>query len=188
VTLNAVITPETLKMGEEGLRTLLEFCRENHIAISFSPQAANNWPRYELLTSAEYITFVEKLIEFKKRGAPVLGSFAYLKNMRNAAPYECYPTLAPRILPDGSLAYPCRPMEKAGGEQGGRPVNLQAVKNWREAWQIARAVYGEPPRTCVSCFQQCYAEPSLMQLHPWQYLFERSLYSRGIDLTSYTPG
>jgi MoaA/NifB/PqqE/SkfB family radical SAM enzyme len=31
---------------------------------------------------------------------------------------------------------------------------------WAEAWTIAREKYGEAPTSCVSCFQQCYAEPS----------------------------
>ena len=121
--LNAVITPETLPSMDK----LLAFCTENHVHISFSPQSVNNLPRYELVTSSAYRAFVEQIIELKKQGAPILGSYAYFKTLLDQTPYECYPTLVPRILPDGWLAYPCRPMEKAGGEQGGRAVNLLSV-------------------------------------------------------------
>ncbi|MFT3890573.1 MAG: DUF3463 domain-containing protein [Anaerolineales bacterium] len=179
--LNAVITPETLP----GMDKLLAFCTENKVQISFSPQSVNNWPRYELITSAEYRAFIEKVIQLKKQGAPILGSNSYFKILLNQTPYECYPTLIPRIMPDGWLAYPCRPMEKAGGEQGGREVNLLSVESWDEAWKIARKKYGEAPTSCVSCFQQCYAEPSLMQTRPLEYLVERL---HGNDVSVYAPG
>jgi MoaA/NifB/PqqE/SkfB family radical SAM enzyme len=181
LSINAVITPETLP----GMDDLLNFCTENNIWLSLSPQAVNNMPRYDLITSPEYRAFIQKVIALKKRGAPILGSTSYLKMLVDQTPYECYPTLAPRIMPDGWLAYPCRPMEKAGGEQGGLAVNLLEVKDWDEAWSIAQKRYGEAPTSCVSCFQQCYAEPSLMQARPLEYLRERI---RGVDLSSYAPG
>jgi len=164
---------------------LLNFCVENHIWLSLSPQSVNNLPRYELVTSQEYRAYIEKIIALKKRGAPILGSYSYLKMLIDQTPYECFPTLAPRIMPDGWLAYPCRPMEKAGGEQGGLAVNLLDVNNWDEAWKIAQEKYGEAPTSCVSCFQQCYAEPSLMQARPLEYLRERI---HGVDLGTYAPG
>jgi MoaA/NifB/PqqE/SkfB family radical SAM enzyme len=181
LSLNAVITPETLP----HMDSLIQFCAENKIWLSLSPQAVNNLPRYELVTSNEYKTFIEKIIEIKQRGGFILGSMSYLKMLMDQTPYECYPTLAPRIMPDGWLAYPCRPMEKAGGEQGGLAVNLLDVDTWDEAWKIAREKYGQAPTSCVSCFQQCYAEPSLMQARPLEYLRERI---RGADLSGYAPG
>jgi MoaA/NifB/PqqE/SkfB family radical SAM enzyme len=181
LSLNAVITPETLP----GMDGLLNFCVENNIWLSLSPQAVNNLPRYELATSDEYRAFIEKVIALKKRGAPILGSTSYLKMLIDQTPYECFPTLAPRIMTDGWLAYPCRPMEKAGGEQGGLAVNLLDVNAWDEAWKIAQEKYGEAPTSCVSCFQQCYAEPSLMQARPLEYLRERI---HGVDLSGYAPG
>ena len=179
--LNAVITPETLPHMDE----LLAFCTENRIRISFSPQSVNNLSRYELVTSAEYRAFIEKIIQLKKQGAPILGSLSYFKVLLDQTPYECYPTLIPRILPDGWLAYPCRPMEKAGGEQGGRAVNLLNVRTWDEAWKIANQTYGDVPTACVSCFQQCYVEPSLMQAHPLEHLLEQL---HGNDLRTYAAG
>jgi len=180
--LNAVITPETLPhMG-----TLLDFCTEQHILLSFSPQAVNNWPRYELLTSPEYRIFIERALKLKKRGAPILGSTIYLKTLLDQKPYACYPTIVPRITPDGWLIYPCLPMEKDGGSQGGRPVNLRDVTTWGEAWATAQRIYGEAPSSCTSCFQQCYAEPSLMQSRPLTWIWEQI--RTGVDLGTYAPG
>lgn len=179
--LNAVITPETLP----GMDQLLAFCVENNVQVSFSPQSVNNLPRYELVTSPEYQAFIKKIIQLKKQGAPIFGSFSYFKILLEQTPYECYPTLVPRVLPDGWLAYPCRPMEKAGGEQGGRAVNLRNVQTWAEAWKLAIKAYGAAPTSCVSCFQQCYVESSLMQAHPLEYVVERL---HGNDASTYAPG
>lgn len=179
--LNAVITPETLP----GMDTLIDFCVENSVWISFSPQSVNNLPRYELATSPEYRVLIERLIQLKRQGAPIWGSLSYFNVLNNQTPYQCYPTLVPRILPDGWLTYPCRPMEKASGEQGGRAVNLLNVQTWDQAWRCTKEKYGDAPTSCVSCFQQCYAEPSLMQARPWEYLAERL---RGNDVSAYVPG
>ena len=188
---NTVLTPETLP----GAQALLDFCAglggsTPPLLISFSPQAVNNWPHYELTVSPAYRAFIENLIRLKRKGAPILGSEAYLTTLLNLTPYDCYPALAPRIYPNGDLAYPCRPYEKADNGQGGRPVNLLEVASWREAWDIADKAYGQPPRACHSCFQQCYAEPSLMASRPLALLNEWLRYpaSRVGNLGTYAPG
>jgi molybdenum cofactor biosynthesis enzyme MoaA len=180
--LNAVITPETLP----HMDALLDFCDAHKILLSFSPQAVDNWPRYELLISPEYRASIERAITLKKRGAPILGSTVYLKTLLKQTPYSCYATITPRVTPDGWLIYPCLPMEKDGGAQGGRPVNLREVSTWDEAWATAKRLYGEAPSSCTSCFQQCYAEPSLMQSRPLTWALERL--RTGVDLGTYAPG
>ena len=189
---NVVLTPETLPAAD----ALLDFCRSVKrkgsppLLVSFSPQSYNNWPRYELMVSPEYKAFLQKLLELKRLGAPILASSLYLRTMRDISPYDCYPTLTPRILPNGDLIYPCRPFEKADNGQGGRPVNLLNVQTWAEAWRTAYLTYGQPPRTCSSCFQQCYTEPSLMQARPlwlaWEWLRYPAV-RRG-NLSTYAPG
>jgi MoaA/NifB/PqqE/SkfB family radical SAM enzyme len=184
--INCVLSPETLSGAEE----VLDFCAEHGLLASFSPQAVNNWPRYELLVSDEYRAFLERLLARKRRGAPVLGSTAYLRTLIDLRPFSCYPTLVPRVMPDGELIYPCRPIEKAGTSHGGRPCNLLDVESWNEALRIAAAEYGPPPRVCTSCFQQCFAEPSLMQAKPPSLLYELSRYRAGRrgGLAGYAPG
>lgn len=184
--LNAVLSPETIA----GAEALLEFCRQERILVSFSPQAVCNWPRYELITSPEYRPFIEKLVKIKRRGGPVLGSHAYLRTLLDLRPYACYPTLTPRVLPNGDLAYPCRPIEKSGNTHGGRACNLLAVQSWQQAQALAFRAFGLPPRVCNSCFQQCYVEPSLMQAQPVSLLGEKLLYppSRRGGIDRYVPG
>lgn len=183
---NCVLSPETLP----GARQVLDFCREHDLLVSFSPQAVNNWPRYELLVSDDYRAFLQKLMDLKRRGAPILGSMAYLRTLAQLRPYSCYPALVPRIMPGGDLVYPCWPIERVGDSHGGRPCNLLETASWTEALARAVELYGPPPRVCTSCFQQCYAEPSLMQARPLSLLAEGLRYRavRRGRLASYAPG
>jgi MoaA/NifB/PqqE/SkfB family radical SAM enzyme len=185
IVVNCVLSPQTLP----GARNLLDFCRKHKLLVSFSPQAVNNWPRYELLISDEYREFITDLISLKRRGAPILGSEAYLRTILEFRPYSCYPTLLPRIMPTGELLYPCRPIEREGNSHGGRLGILQA-ESWTQTLQGASDRYGPPPRVCTSCFQQCFAESSLMQARPLSLLGELVRYSpsRRGGLASYAPG
>jgi len=184
--LNTVLSPDTIETAD----ALLDFAREQRILVSFSPQAVCNWPRYELITSPAYRPFVEKLVAVKRRGGPVLGSYAYLRTLLDLRPYACYPTLTPRVMPDGDLVYPCRPIEKSGNTHGGRPCNLLEVNSWQQAQALAFREYGLPPRVCGSCYQQCYIEPSLMQAQPLSLLREKlfSPPSRQAGIDRYAPG
>lgn len=184
--LNCVLTPQTLP----GARDLLEFCKQHAILVSFSPQAVQNWPHYDLLVAQAYKDFLRFLLDEKRRGAPIVGSAAYLRTLLEFKPYACYPTLAPRILPDGSLIYPCRPIERENNGHGGHASSLLSARNWGEAVAQALGEYGQPPLVCSSCFQQCYAEPSLMQAQPFDWLVEQIACpaSRQADLPSFAPG
>jgi MoaA/NifB/PqqE/SkfB family radical SAM enzyme len=182
---NCVLTPENLEEAWDVLR----FCIDNRMLVSFSPQALHNWPRYELLVSDEFTTLIEELIEAKKGGAPILGSLAYLETLTDFNTYKCYPTTAPRVMPDGELIYPCRPVEKEKDSFGGS-INLKTVSSWKEAVARLDVQYGAPPISCTSCYQQCYIEPSLMQAQPFVYLSELARFapSRAGSLVTHTPG
>jgi MoaA/NifB/PqqE/SkfB family radical SAM enzyme len=184
--IHCVVAPETLPSA----RDVLDFCVEHNIIFSCSPQSVNNWPRYELLVSDEYLAFVAEVVDLKRSGALILGSLPYLRMMRDFRPYACYPSLAPRVMPDGTLAYPCHPIERGGTAHGGRSVSLLDTGGWEEAVQRAKDLYGPPPLTCGSCYQQCYAEPSLMQSQPLAFLHEMVAFSpsRLAGVHNYVPG
>ncbi len=183
---NCVVTPETLSDGA----AVLEFCVEHEIGFAFSPQSFNNWPHYDLLVSGRYRAFVDQVVAYKKQGRKILGSLAYLNLMRDFQPYYCYPTLVPRVLSNGDLIYPCRPIERSHTLHGGRPCNLSRVNSWREAILMAKEEFGPPPTSCVSCFQQCYVEPSLMQAYPLSLLRDMLTFraSRQSQIHTFTPG
>jgi MoaA/NifB/PqqE/SkfB family radical SAM enzyme len=182
---NCVLTPQTLA----GAQAVLDFCTAHHTLVSFSPQAVGNWPHYDLLVADEYRAFIQRLIAAKQRSAPILGSLEYLGTLLDFKPYACYPLLVPRVMPNGDLVYPCRPIEQGHVERGGRPCNLLDVKSWDAALTIALNDYGQPPQTCTSCFQQCYAEASLLQAKPLASLRELMFAaSRRGSVWTHAPG
>lgn len=184
--INCVITPETLDQVEG----VLQFCQRHDLTLSLSPQARNNWPRYELLTSDDYQALMQRLAGLKRGGSSLLISHNSLRRLSTFEPFKCYPTLFPQIWPDGSLVYPCRPIQKSTMPQGGLACNLLEVASWRAALRQATSTFGEPPLVCTSCFQQCYIEPSLMQARPLSLLWELIRYptSRQVGLLTYTTG
>jgi len=183
--IHCVLTPETLEQAQ----AVLAFCIGRGILFSCSPQSVNNWPSYPLLVSDAYRALIARLIELKKKGAPIVGSLPYLRLMMNWQTFPCHPLLAPRVMPDGTLSFPCRPIERSGNAQGGR-IGLLEIGDWAAAMRRANDLYGEPPMTCGSCYQQCYVEPSLMQAQPVQLLRELVTFrtSRQASLPTYAPG
>jgi hypothetical protein len=125
----------------------------------------------------------------KKKGAPILGSLPYLRLMMSWQTFSCHPLLAPRVMPDGTLSFPCRPIERSDNAHGGR-TGLLEIGDWATAVRRANDLYGEPPMTCGSCYQQCYVEPSLMQAQPFQLLRELVAFrtSRQASLPTFAPG
>ena len=171
-------------------QNVLDFCVEQKVLASFSPQAVCNWPRYELLVSEPYAAFVAQLVAIKRRGGPILGSLAYLRTLQDLRPYACYPTLTPRILPGGELAIPAAPSKKLAAATAASRATCWRWNHWSTPLRSPQANMGPPPRVCTSCFQQCFADPSLMQAHPLALLNEWLFYppSRQAGLASYAPG
>ena len=186
IIVNCVITPETLELVEG----VIDFCAAHQLALSVSPQARNNWPRSELLTSARYHALIDRLMALKREGFPLLVSGPALHTMRRAIPFKCYPTLFAHVQPDGRLVYPCPPIQRSGTEHGGEPSSLLEVESWGAAVAQAHARFGSPPLICTSCFQQCYVEPSLMQARPLALLWEWLRYPvvRRGELATYSIG
>ena len=185
LTCNVVITPQSI----QRIPDLLDFITIHDLSVSFSPQAVHNWPAYDLLVSEAYVDLLHQIKQRKHQGLKIVGSMAYLQHLIDFTPYQCFPTLAPRVYPNGDLLYPCKPLKDENNFQGG-VTNLLEHESWDAAIKTLFTECGEPPRACTSCYQQCYAESSLMQAKPIQYLIEKIRYStsRKIPLTGYTPG
>ena len=95
--------------------------------MSFSPQSVNNWPHYDLLVAQEYRDFLQHLIDRKRaRCAHSRQSGLSPACCTTSRPTACYPLLVPRVMPNGDLVYPCRPIELSG------------THAWRTTLQSAR--------------------------------------------------
>jgi len=77
-----------------------------------------------------------------------------------------------RVMPNGDFVYPCRPIAERDDGRGGVAANLLDYASFAAAFALAERRYGAPPPDCRSCFQQCFAEPSLLIRRPLTALDE----------------
>ena len=170
---NCVVMPTTIRMT----RDVMEFCARNRIGFSMSPQGVNDQPHTDLVDNAEYRTLVEDVLRMKRAGHDTVGSSVYLEHMLSFDEFQCYPTLNVRIMPNGDLVYPCRPIADRDDGRGGIGANLLDFERFEDAFAVAVRRYGQPPKGCRSCFQQCFAEPSLLIQRPIRALAELRRYT-----------
>lgn len=170
---NCVVMPKTIRMA----RDVMEFCVRNRIGFSMSPQGVNDQPHTDLVDNTEYRALVEDVLRMKRAGHDAVGSTVYLEHMLRFDEFQCYPTLNVRIMQNGDLVYPCRPIAERDDGQGGVAANLLDFERFEDAFALAVGRYGQPPKGCRSCFQQCFAEPSLLIRRPFRALAELRRYT-----------
>ena len=135
---------EEWNLGEA--ERLLEYCSEHgHV---FSVQSAQNGlhPNFALLHNPRYRAFVDKLVQLRtERKAPINGSPRLLRTLLEFREFHCYPTLFPRVYPNGDVFYPCEPLRKIAG-------NLLEDGSFDEIFEKGRKLYGEIPQCRSICY------------------------------------
>jgi MoaA/NifB/PqqE/SkfB family radical SAM enzyme len=165
---NCVVMPDTVGMA----RQVIEFCMRLGVAFSLSPQGIDDQPHAQLRENTEYQALIREVIRLKDAGAATIGSRLYLEHMLRFDEFQCYPTLNVRVLQNGNLVYPCRPIADRRDGHGGVGASLLDHERFEDAFRAAVERFGEPPLGCRSCFQQCFAEPSLLVQRPARALGE----------------
>jgi len=174
IAINCVVTPATVSM----VRDVIDFCERNKLSFSLSPQGVNDHPHEGLVKMPEYRALVADVLAMKQTGRNVLGSAAYLSHMLDFEEFQCYPTVNMRVMENGDFIYPCRPIAEMADGRGGVACNLRSYDDFADALRHAVEQYGQPPEGCQSCFQQCFAEPSLFIDKPLRMLPELKSYMR----------
>jgi len=170
---NCVVMPSTVHMA----RDVMEFCVRNRIGFSMSPQGVNDRPHTDLVDNPDYRALVQDVLRMKRAGHGAVGSIVYLEHMLSFDEFQCYPTLNVRVMQNGDLVYPCRPIADRDDGRGGVAANLLDFERFDDAFALAVQRYGQPPEHCRTCFQQCFAEPSLLVRRPWRALAEMRRYA-----------
>jgi len=126
---------------------ILDFCREH--GFVFSVQSAQNngkFPDFTFLEDPRYREFVEKLIDMRKRrAARINGTPKLLRTLLLFEEFKCYPTMFPRVYPNGDVFYPCEVLRKIAG-------NVLEDGSISAAFRRGRRLYGETPQCKSNCF------------------------------------
>lgn len=134
-------------------RDVARFCFERGISVSFLPQSKGVYPDPALRMDPEYPVFIDDIVAAKREGAPVYGSYTYYSHIRDFRRFTCYPTLVPRIQPNGDLNYPCAPIGTTAG-------GLVHARSFAATLEAGRAAHGPVPSCDARCFATCYIETS----------------------------
>jgi MoaA/NifB/PqqE/SkfB family radical SAM enzyme len=140
-------------------RDVIRFCLERGIRCSILPQSAGPYPVQGLRGDPDYQALIDEMVASKRRGASVYGTHAYYAHIRDFGRFRCYPTLVPRILPDGDLWYPCAPL-------GTTARNLVGARSFSEVLAAGLAEHGPVPTCDARCFASCYIESSNLITRP----------------------
>ena len=103
-------------------------------------------PNLALLKSAKYQALVDKIIERRREGKQAInGTPKTIETLLRFRDFECYPTMFPRVYPNGDVFYPCEPLRKVAG-------NLLRDGSLTKIFAAGRKKYGEIPPCQGICY------------------------------------
>lgn len=154
--MNCVISGKNL----DDIEDLIHLARELEVKISFEPlyefgEIENDvWNEIGIRNMGKYKKTVERIIEMKKQGYPIINSVTYLTMVKNLEPnYTCHASdIILNVTADGTVEN-CRvKREKLGNIRDGIKNVWDSSKNKRKAIS----------RECEGCLFFGYVENSLM--------------------------
>ena len=143
ITVSCVLEQWNLSEAER----ILEFCADNGFVFSVqSAQTNGKFPNFALLRDPRYRDFVERLIRMRERNeVRINGTPKLLRTLLLFEAFTCYPTMFPRIYPNGDVFYPCEALRKIAG-------NVLEDGSISAAFERGRKLYGDVPE----CKNNCY--------------------------------
>ena len=142
ITISTVI--EEWNLGE--VERLLDWCGEQGFVFAAQSAQMDKMPNLALLRNAKYHALVDKIIERRRSGVqPINGTPKTIETLLRFGDFQCYPTMFPRVYPNGDVFYPCEPLRKVAG-------NLRRDGSLKKIFAKGKRMYGDIP----PCQGVCY--------------------------------
>lgn len=142
ITISSVI--EEWNIGE--IERILDFCGEQGFVFSTQTALREKMPNLQLRQNPRYRALVEKIVERRRAGAqPINGTPKLLRTLLEFGDFQCFPTMFPRVYPNGDVFYPCEPLKKIGG-------NLLRHGSFKKVFARGRKLYGDIPDCRAICY------------------------------------
>lgn len=140
ITISTVI--EEWNLAE--IERILDFCAEHGFVFATQTALKEKMPNLRLRANPRYQQLVDKIIERRRQSAqPINGTPKVLRTLLEFGDFQCFPTMFPRVYPNGDVFYPCEPLKKIGG-------NLLREGSFAKVFARGKKLYGDiPPRQAI---------------------------------------
>src|SRR5205807_1607709 len=135
---------EELSIGE--VEKLLGWCGEQRFVFAAQSAQMEKMPNLALLKNPQYQTLVDTNIERRRKGVqPINGTPRTIETLLRFGSFQCYPTMFPRVYPNGDVFYPCEPLRKVAG-------NLLRDGSLKKIFARGKKIYGDIPPCQGICY------------------------------------
>lgn len=142
ITISTVIEPWNI--GE--VERLLDWCGEQGFVFAAQSAQMEKMPNLALLQNPGYQALVDKIIERRRHGVqPINGTPRTIETLLRFGDFQCYPTMFPRVYPNGDVFYPCEPLRKVAG-------NLMRDGSLKKIFARGKKIYGDIPPCQGICY------------------------------------
>src|SRR5579862_8707976 len=127
------------------IERILDFCGEQGFVFATQTALREKMPNLRLKQNPRYQALVEKIVERRRdRKQPINGTPKLLRTVLEFGDFKCFPTMFPRVYPNGDVFYPCEPLKKIAG-------NLLTDGSFRKVFARGRKLYGDIPDCRAIC-------------------------------------
>ncbi len=125
---------------------LLDWCGEQGFVFAAQSAQQEKMPNLSLLKNPAYQALVDKIIARRAAGAqPINGTPRTIETLLRFKEFECFPTMFPRVYPNGDVFYPCEPLRMVAG-------NLLRDGSLEKIFARGKKLHGDIP----PCQGVCY--------------------------------
>jgi MoaA/NifB/PqqE/SkfB family radical SAM enzyme len=125
---------------------LLDWCGEQGFVFAAQSAQMEKMPNLALLRNAKYHALADKIIARRRAGTQAInGTPKTIETLLRFRDFQCYPTMFPRVYPNGDVFYPCEPLRKIAG-------NLLRDGSLRKIFANGKRMYGEIPPCQGICY------------------------------------
>ena len=125
---------------------LLDWCGEEGFVFAAQSAQMEKMPNLRLVQNPNYQALVDKIIERRRKGVQAInGTPRTIETLLRFHAFQCYPTMFPRVYPNGDVFYPCEPLRRVAG-------NLLKDGSLKKIFERGKRIYGDIPPCQGICY------------------------------------
>src|ERR1700731_4444451 len=142
ITISTVIEQWNVSQVER----LLDWCGEQGFVFAAQSAQMEKMPNLALLKNSRYQALVDTIIARRRENKQAInGTPRTIETLLRFREFECFPTMFPRVYPNGDVFYPCEPLHKVAG-------NLLKDGSLKKIFAHGKKIYGDIPPCQGICY------------------------------------